>query len=324
MADAQRSSSNGPFHPGELEVQQRAGVGAMAARVGNSIHPLVPEPAAEFLAGREWVVVGTTDAAGRPWASVLAGDPGFAHVLDPGLVRLAAAPTMGDPLADHVAAGGFIGLIAPDLATRRRMRINGRLEVAADGALLVHVGQAYANCPKYIQRRRPEGAAPGHAPHEVRRGRILTVAQRRWIGAADTFFIATAHPGEGADASHRGGSPGFVRVTAGPAGERLSWPDYAGNSMFNTLGNIAAHPRAGLLFLDFETGATLQLTGRAAIDWEPAHAAAVPGAERLVSLDVESAVEIRGALPLRLALVDRSPFNPPPPLGEHTTPTADS
>ena len=47
----------------------------------------------------------------------------------------------------------------------------------------------------------------------------------------------------------------------------LSFPDYAGNTMYMTLGNLAANPRAGLLFLDWETGDALQLTGRAAIDW---------------------------------------------------------
>ena len=69
------------------------------------------------------------------------------------------------------------------------------------------------------------------------RSSSLSAAQRARIGAADTFFIASAHPEGGADASHRGGRPGFVRVT----GQRsLAFPDYPGNNMFNTLGNLTA------------------------------------------------------------------------------------
>ncbi len=120
--------------------------------------------------------------------------------------------------------------------------------------------------------------APSAAPARARRAPGLAEAQRAWIRRADTFFIATSHPEAGADASHRGGMPGFVRVE----GDRLVWPDYAGNAMFNTLGNIALHPRAGLVFPDFEAGATLQLTGRAAVDWDRDRAGSFPGAERLV------------------------------------------
>ena len=54
--------------------------------------------------------------------------------------------------------------------------------------------------------------------------------------------------------------------------------------MFNTLGNLAADPRAGLLLVDFEGGGTLQLTGRATIEWDPAALGEFPGAERLVEL----------------------------------------
>jgi uncharacterized protein len=80
--------------------------------------------------------------------------------------------------------------------------------------------------------------------------------------------------------------------------------------MFNTLGNIDAWPRAGLLVPDFDTGGTLHVTGRAAIDWDESHAAAVDGAERLVTLDVESVVEFAATLPVRLRLREYSPANP--------------
>jgi hypothetical protein len=274
-----------PFHPGELAVQERAGVEARAERVGGSIHREIGPPAEAFLAERRWVVLAAADHAGRPWATVLAGAPGFARATGPRTVRLAADPAPGDPLSGHLTEGRVAGLLAIDPPTRRRMRLNGTLG-RDEAALLLHAEQVYANCPKYIHPRDGgPGSVAGGAP---RRGGGLSDAQRGWIRRADTFFIATLNPGEGADASHRGGPPGFVAVE----GNRLVWPDYAGNMMYNTLGNIALHGRAGLLFLDLERGARLMLTGTARIDWDPARAREVPGAQRLVELEVEEVVEM--------------------------------
>jgi uncharacterized protein len=295
------------FHAGELAVQERAGVRERAARVGGSIHGAVPPAAKRFLEQRRFVVLATADLEGRPWASILTGPLGFATVPDPLQVRIDAAPMPGDPLAGNLGSGAFAGLLAIDLATRRRMRVNGRLECAAGRPITVHVDQVYSNCPKYIQRRAAEAGMPQEAPRVSRRAVSLTEEQRAWIRQADSFFIATLHPDAGADASHRGGMPGFVSVE----GERLVWPDYAGNLMYNTLGNIAVYPRAGLVVPDFDSGAVLQLTGRAAIEWDPARAAEVPGAERLVELVVDEVVEITGVLPPAARVLDYSPFNPP-------------
>jgi uncharacterized protein len=295
------------FHAGELAVQERAGVREGAARVGGSIHGAVPPAAKAFLEQRSFVVLATADLQGRPWASILTGPPGFATVQDPLQLRIDAAPLPGDPLAGNLRTGAFAGLLAIDLATRRRMRVNGRLECADGRPITIRVEQVYSNCPKYIQRRAAEEGMPQEAPRASQRTGSLTEEQRAWIRGADSFFIATLHPDAGADASHRGGMPGFVSV----AGRRLVWPDYAGNLMYNTLGNIAVHPRAGLLVPDFDSGAVLQLTGRAAIEWDPTRTAQVPGAERLVELVVEEVVEIAGVLPSSVRVLDYSPFNPP-------------
>ena len=295
------------FHAGELAVQERAGARERAARVGGSIHGAVPPAAKAFLEQRRFVVVATADPEGRPWASILTGSPGFASAPDPLEVRIDAAPLPGDPLADHLRTSPFAGLLAIDLATRRRMRVNGRLVYAAGRPITIRVDQVYSNCPKYIQRRAAEEGLPQKAPRLARRAESLTEAQRAWIRRADSFFIATLHPEDGADASHRGGMPGFVKVE----GDRLVWPDYAGNLMYNTLGNIAVHPRAGLVVPDFDSGAVLQLTGRAAIEWDPLRAADVPGAERLVELMVDEVVEIASVLPPSVRVLDYSPFNPP-------------
>ena len=122
---------------------------------------------------------------------------------------------------------------------------------------------------------------------------------RAYLYAAN-HGIATAHPERGADASHRGGNPGFVRIVDA---HTLLIPDYAGNTMFLTLGNIQANPRAGLLFVDFASGSLLQLSGTAEIGWDSAETALFAGAERVLRFIVTTAVELRGISPLRAATV---------------------
>ncbi|MCC6175679.1 MAG: pyridoxamine 5'-phosphate oxidase family protein [Chloroflexi bacterium] len=312
-----------PYHAGELAVQARAGVQELARRVGASIHPSIPLAAQEFLRDQPMLVVASLDANGRVWASLLAGPPGFAQPLDERTVLITATPAAGDPLSDNLRTGAQVGLLAIEFATRRRMRLNGMAEVLSDEtdgrpgtdlSFRVHAQQVYANCPKYIQAREwtafPDGRAGGDCAGSgptVSRSRALTGDQQQWIERADTFFIASAHPEGGADASHRGGRPGFVRVQDDG---RLLFPDYAGNTMFNTLGNILASPRAALLFVDFEIGATLQLTGRAEVIWDAEQTVELAGAERLVAFDIDEVIEIVGAYPLRSRLVSYSPFNP--------------
>jgi predicted pyridoxine 5'-phosphate oxidase superfamily flavin-nucleotide-binding protein len=254
------------------------------------------------------VVLGSVDVNQRVWASFLTGDPGFLQVVNEHRVRINGRPVVGDPLGDNLAANSQVGMIAIEFATRRRMRLNGRAEVGADGAIQIHAKQVYSNCPKYIQARRWQGRAPeSDVTPVVQRHSTLAQDQERWIREADTFFIASHHPGGGTDASHRGGHPGFVRVLNA---NQLVWPDYFGNTMFQTLGNIAVNPQAGLLFIDFKRGRTLQLTGRARILWDGERTAAFAGAERLVEFDVDEIVEIAGAHSLEWRFLDYSPENP--------------
>jgi predicted pyridoxine 5'-phosphate oxidase superfamily flavin-nucleotide-binding protein len=297
-----------PFHPGEIAVQERAGARGMAQKLGTGIRPEIPDRAREFLVARDFAIVASIDARGAVWASLLTGAPGFLQVADERRLRVRALPLRGDPLADDLRDGAALGLLVIDLQGRRRIRLNGVAHLREDGFDVV-TREVFANCPKYIQSRAPEeldASTSAREPGVSRRDR-LDADQQRWIGSADTFFVATAHRTAGADASHRGGDPGFVRVH----GERrIAWPDYAGNNMFQTLGNLAEDGRAGLLFLDFEHGDTLQLTGRATVDWDPARAAAIAGAERLVDYEIAEVVEIRGRGAGRFRLLDRSPFNP--------------
>jgi hypothetical protein len=94
----------------------------------------------------------------------------------------------------------------------------------------------------------------------------------------------------------------------------LTFPDCPGNNMFNAVGNLAVDPRAGLLFVGFKDGATLQLTGDAEVLCEQDDFRAFAGAERAVRFRVSEALESSEGTKLRWRLTERSPFNPPPPL----------
>jgi uncharacterized protein len=294
------------YHRGEIEVQDRAGVRDIAARISDVVRPEIPPYTREFLEDQRMVVVCSTGADGRVWASLLTGEPGFLWVIDERTLRIDASPIPGDPLDENSKPGMDVGLISIDLSSRRRMRLNGKAERRPEG-LYVYAEQVYGNCPKYIQAREPRAASGSTSaePGSARRAETLTEEQRRLISSSDTFFIATVHPEGGADSSHRGGLPGFVRFLDE---DTLAFPDYSGNNMFNTLGNIDANPNTGLLFLNFERGDTLQLSGEACVIWDPARAAEFAGAQRVVEFRIEEIVE--NTVPLRWRFAAYSPFNP--------------
>jgi uncharacterized protein len=296
-----------PYHAGELEVQRRAGLADEARDIGTAISGSLPAATARALATQRLLVVAAVDDAGRVWATALAAEPGFVRALDARTVRVAAAPPEGDPLEGALLRPSptRLGLLALDPATRGRIRLNG-YGGYVEGALYVRLEQVYVNCRKYIATRRPAGRGERSSGATPLRGGALDAAATGAIAAADTFFVASAADA-GLDVSHRGGSPGFVRVVD----ERsLSWPDYRGNAMFNTLGNLELDSRAGLLFVDWESGDALQLSGRARVDWSPERAAALAGAQRVVDFTLEERVSIAGAVPLRWELLSRSRFNP--------------
>jgi predicted pyridoxine 5'-phosphate oxidase superfamily flavin-nucleotide-binding protein len=252
------------FHEGELAVQRRAGVRADADRLAGMLAPphLDGGPA-RFLGERTFAALSGRDPEGRLWTSPLVGRPGFLDAAATTL-RIHALPASGDPLRE-LPAGQAVGLIAMDFARRRRLRVNGILAERNAGGLRIDVEQAFGNCPKYIRPRRLEGNATSVDSVASPRGTALTAAQRALLARTETFFLGTTHPERGVDTSHRGGPPGFVRVEDGG----LWWPDYPGNNMFTSFGNLAVDDTAALLVPDFAAGTSLQLSGRATVGWLP-------------------------------------------------------
>jgi predicted pyridoxine 5'-phosphate oxidase superfamily flavin-nucleotide-binding protein len=93
------------------------------------------------------------------------------------------------------------------------------------------------------------------------------------------FFLATADAAGRPDCSFKGGSRGFVRVTAP---NELVFPDYDGNGMFKSLGNIDANPNVGLLFIDLEKPRRLRVNGTATVNRDDPLLAQTAGAQLIV------------------------------------------
>jgi len=306
-------NDRGPFHEGELEAQQRSGESLTAAANSPMIGKRIMSGAVQFVRQQPMVVTGSRDANGRLWSSMLFGRPGF---LDPAPDREslqihidAELQDPNDPLWNNINGNRQVGILVIELATRRRLRINGRLITATDGLLTIQVEESFANCPKYIQRRTIQfesGMTERQATGEEQTSNRLRTAQRNIIACADTLFVTSAHPTRGLDTTHRGGNPGFIEVIDD---KTLRIPDYQGNSMFNTIGNLLVDPQAGLLFPDFEGHSILQATGTAEVVWaKPTDRDGDTGRSWLFHVD-----EIRQA-PMQAALqthfIDYSPFNP--------------
>ena len=136
-------------------------------------------------------------------------------------------------------------------ASTARRHARGRRDDRARPGLL--------ELPEVHRDARRRGRRADRAPPGARATRSTPGPEL--LAAADTAFVATRGP-DGLDASHRGGSPGFLHVVDE---HTIVWPDYSGQPMFNTLGNIAVDPAAGLTVVDPADGTTLYLSGRAEI-----------------------------------------------------------
>jgi predicted pyridoxine 5'-phosphate oxidase superfamily flavin-nucleotide-binding protein len=294
-----------PWHAGERVLQEQAGVAERMEELGRRVlrDHLIDQHRA-FYPQLPFIVLGTVDGEGDAWATVRSNEPGFLQSPDPHTLNVRLGPERDDPADAGMGDGAAIGMLGIELHSRRRNRLNGIIHRSGPEGFDVDVGQSYGNCPKYIRLRdfrfvRDPSAGAVADPVMLE---TLDAGARQMISRADTFFVATYAERENgqrqADVSHRGGKPGFVRV--GDDGV-LTIPDFAGNLFFNTLGNILANGKAGLIFADFETGDLLQLSGDGEVVVSSPEIGAFEGAERLWRFTPRHIIRRPDALPLRWA-----------------------
>jgi ferredoxin-NADP reductase/predicted pyridoxine 5'-phosphate oxidase superfamily flavin-nucleotide-binding protein len=337
------SALNG-WHPGERAIQQKLNFAGPMAYQYSIIRSELDEQHREFHTTRlPFVPVTTLDAQGRPWGSILAGssgEPGF--ITSPNWDRLTIKAKLwpGEPMRTNFKGKQissdsrerllFAG-IGIEFSTRRRNKFAGYVDgIGADGDdCIVHVkvNEAIGNCPKYINVRElvPSATDPV-VVHE--RLNILDPLEPlpedvlSFIRESDTTFIGTTYQAskelEGIFPSHlgmnqRGGRAGFIRVK--PSDRRtVVLPDFSGNRLMTSLGNIEATPLASLSFVNFTSGAVLYLTGDAKNVVAPDSYAIMPGQKALTTIFVTGYVLVDNALPVRQRKGSRaaqSPYSPP-------------
>ncbi|MGI9291673.1 MAG: pyridoxamine 5'-phosphate oxidase family protein, partial [Gammaproteobacteria bacterium] len=272
-----------PFHPGEQAVQTTAGVRDEAETRGlKMLTPQLVSAQREFFASLSFAVSSQLDDSGQPWAGILTGAPGFIQAAADGRVRIGHGGVSTGPAVPDASIykeGGQMGLLGIEFARRRRNRINGTVTDFGHDYVTLMIDQGYGNCPKYITKRDwDNGLLAGD--YTVHRSASPDAAVSELLTHADTFFIATSSgpidstednqaQAWGADVSHRGGEAGFVEVVTNDAGTTIYFDDYPGNNLYNTLGNLHAYPKCGLLFIDFNSGDVVQLAGEAQLSFGP-------------------------------------------------------
>ena len=299
MADT--SSKLPIWHAGERFIQEKLGVAERMEAVGQRVvRDFMPDQHRDFYEQLPFIVLGSVDAEGQAWATLLEGWPGFMSSPTATTLDIAARPHPADPAGRGMTDGASVGLLGIEMDTRRRNRMNGVLS-HLDKGFRVEVDQSFGNCPRYIQLRDVrfdrDPAIPSTVPAEELTA--LDPAARALIEKADTFFVASYADRDGrrqVDVSHRGGKAGFVRVAPDGA---LTIPDFNGNLFFSTLGNILLNGRSGLVFVDFETGDMLQMTGEAEVIFDSPDIAAFQGAERLWTFRAHKIVRRPAGLALR-------------------------
>lgn len=324
--------SNSSFHPGELKVQQLAGTRGVADELSAALSDTLPVGGSldSLLSNLRMIVLSSVSPStpvrdSSVWVSLLFGH-NFVSAPDPAQLKIdlrGLAPH--DILRQNLAGPSEnpVGILALDFVKRRRYRTNGTVspfpqvgqstQRELPPVLNISILEAFPNCPKYIQIRdvRPETSAlsPVTLDGVMEIDNKLCQADKDLISAADTLFLGSFYKPTGADVNHRGGQPGFVRVHSDT---EIYWPDYRGNGMFQSFGNLQLNKQAGLALVSFETGEVLQLSGTAVVEWKVDKALNIEAAaERVVRFRIEKIRRSVGAATnYRWGIPEYSPYNP--------------
>ncbi|KAK0243642.1 hypothetical protein EDD85DRAFT_804706 [Armillaria nabsnona] len=328
------------WHPGERAIRQKVGIDKDPSLnwLYTSVEGDLPPDHGIFYATRlPFLPITTLDSSGRPWGSILAGPDGA-----PGFISSPKYTTLsfnikvwdGDPFVSNVRESRddemLMAGIGVEFSTRRRNKFAGKITKRkghGDGYHFeVHVNEAIGNCPKYIPLRElvPHQGSPTTVfdKRHLSDGDELPDSIIAFIQSCDTTFFGTTYAATEDDASRfpshvgmniRGGRPGFVRVR--PSDKRtLVLPDFSGNRIMTSLGNVEATPLASLTLISFTTGDILYVTGRAQNHIGPDAQKIMFLQDRLTTIHVTGYIFVRDALPVRQrpgTTVQRSPYSPP-------------
>ncbi|POR38466.1 Uncharacterized protein TPAR_01325 [Tolypocladium paradoxum] len=313
------------FHEGESAVRQMLKVPPSE----NPTSPGLPAPYAMRVQQSPLVALGTLDAQGRPWTTVWGGERGFAGPVAQGVLGFSSdVDTRHDPVFGALWEGaGEDGLVQPgggrgkmmaalaiDLETRDRVKLAGVMmagsakEEAVQAAMAVT--ESLGNCPKYLNKKDVRRHSPAGA-RLVSEGLPLPEEALALVDKADMFFLSSTN-GETMDTNHRGGTQGFVRVVRNDEEDVvLVYPEYSGNRLYQTLGNLRVNPLIGIVVPDYDTSDVLYLTGSSSILVGHDASSLIARTNLAVKITVTSARFVKAGLPFQGTLGEPSPYNPP-------------
>lgn len=283
------------------------------------------------------LALGTLDKQGRPWTTIIGGEPSCMRPMGRSIVAINSLVDLKyDPVVEIIRAlqaqdgenGSIIGGLSIDLASRNRLKLSGRLisgrhgleinllndhDGLGEARLMIRIESSLGNCPKYLNKKTIIPALPN--PVMISDSLPLPEMAVRLLAKADMFFISSSTSNDSkrsVGTNHRGGPPGFVRVLHNDTanGTALVFPEYSGNRLYQTLGNLHLYPRAGLCFPDFDTQDVLYVTGITEIISGTEAAALLPRSNLVVKVTVTSARFVQGSLPFRGLQGELSPYNP--------------
>lgn len=303
------------YHPGELAAQDKAGTRGAAAELALGKRSALSFSSGHdaFLAAQSFAALASVDVRNQSvWVTPLFCESGDLRAISEHEIAVAASCIPNSEILEFIEPGTPLSLLGIDLNRRIRHRINGTSLASMNResrGLSLQVEEYSPNCPKYINRRQiihPSNKVPAinrDAKAEPRTQ--LTPDDQAFVRRMDTLWIGSYAPSVGADCNHRGGQPGFIRVISPST---IEWPEYRGNGMFFTSGNLESYDRAGVTLVDFGSGSIIQMTGLATVDW--AHDGRYEGASRKIVFHITSLIRTDHVTNHRWQRLDYSPYNP--------------
>ncbi|KAJ0380988.1 hypothetical protein COL26b_000829 [Colletotrichum chrysophilum] len=324
------------WHEGELAVHNLLKVPTRP----NPTSAGLPASYGYRIAAAPLLALGTLDNEDRPWTTLWGGNAGAVArpIAEDVLGVRSKVDVADDPViralwggeereikeGEVVQPGGGEGKVvsglAIDLSTRDRVKFGGKMVAGAvttvngngggELQIAVKVDESLGNCPKYLNKkdvRERESLVKGR----VERGLPLSEDAAAVVTRADMVFLSSG-TGETMDTNHRGGSKGFVRVARNDdGGVEIIYPEFSGNRLYQTLGNLRVNPRVGVAIPDFDTSDVLYITGTASILVGQDAAAYLPRTKLAIKITASSAVFVKSGLPFTGAPLEPSPYNPP-------------
>ncbi|KAJ4349563.1 uncharacterized protein N0V89_008179 [Didymosphaeria variabile] len=323
------------FHEGETKMHELLHV----PHLDNPTSTMLTPQAAFRLQQAPLLAIGTLDSQDRPWTSLWGGKHGFSEMLGGGMIGTrtlvdAAHDPVVQALLGHAEKGRMVsgkekmlaGLTI-SLMERKRVKIFGRMiagcvdevkvEVDDDRErpagmpekqnqvqLITKVEQSLGNCPKYLNQYDIQPAMVTSTL--ISQSESLSEEAKALILKADMFFLTTSVP-EDMDTNHRGGPAGFVRVLSDT---EIVYPEYSGNRLYQSLGNLLVNPKIGITFPDYKTGDIVYITGTTDVLAGDDATAILPGSNLAVKIKIGEARVVKQGLPLRGMRKTPSPYNP--------------